>query len=327
MLIADRRYRARGGRRGLVGDVAIWAVPFGIIGGRLYHVITTWQPYFGSGGHPLDAFKIWEGGLGIWGAIALGGVGAYIGCRRHGVRAAAVRRRRGARRSWSRRRSAGGATGSTRSCSAGRRRCRGGCRSTRPTGRRATRRTRRSSPTFLYESLWCLGAAAVVVWADRRWRLGHGRAFMLYVALYTAGRFWIELLRIDDANHILGLRVNTWVSSLAFVGAVVAFVISARLPARPRDAGRAPARPVPVRRSRRARAGPGRPPTRPSRTRTWTRRAAPRPRRPPDATAHDRTASRCVPLRHAQDRARPCRARDTAIPDRVLTSAGGGVLP
>ena len=67
-----------------------------------------------------------------------------------------------------------------------------------------------------------------MVWADRRCRLGHGRAFMLYVALYTAGRFWIELLRIDDANHILGLRVNTWVSSLVFVGAVVAFVISAR---------------------------------------------------------------------------------------------------
>src|SRR4029079_2644444 len=86
VLIADRRWRARGGRRGLVADVAVWAVPFGIIGGRIYHVFTSWQPYFGSGGHPLDALKIWEGGLGIWGAIALGGVGAYIGCRVKGVR-------------------------------------------------------------------------------------------------------------------------------------------------------------------------------------------------------------------------------------------------
>ena len=63
----------------------MWAVPFGIVGGRLYHVITTPQPYFGEGGHPMDAFKIWEGGLGIWGAVALGALGAWIGCRRRGV--------------------------------------------------------------------------------------------------------------------------------------------------------------------------------------------------------------------------------------------------
>ena len=81
----DRRYVARGGRSGTVADVAVWAVPFGIAGGRIYHVITSWEPYFGSGGHPIDAFKIWEGGLGIWGAVAFGAVGAYIGCRRQGI--------------------------------------------------------------------------------------------------------------------------------------------------------------------------------------------------------------------------------------------------
>jgi prolipoprotein diacylglyceryl transferase len=227
VLVADRRWRARGGERGLVADVAIWAVPFGIIGGRIYHVITSWQPYFGHGGHPLNALAIWEGGLGIWGAITLGGVGAWIGCRRHGVRlppfadalapglllAQAI----GRWGNWFNQELFGRPT-------------------TLPWGLRIDPAHRPPGfeqyatfhPTFLYESLWCLGAAAVLVWADRRFRLGHGRAFMLYVALYTVGRFWIELLRIDDANHILGLRVNTWVSLLVLVGAVVAFVWSAR---------------------------------------------------------------------------------------------------
>jgi prolipoprotein diacylglyceryl transferase len=83
--IGDRRWRARGGERGVVADVAVWAVPFGIIGGRLYHVITSPQAYFGEGGDPLGAFRIWEGGLGIWGAVVLGGVGAWIGVRRRGI--------------------------------------------------------------------------------------------------------------------------------------------------------------------------------------------------------------------------------------------------
>ncbi len=226
--ITDRRYVARGGRHGTVADVAVWAVPFGIVGGRIYHVITSWQPYFGAGGHPVDALKIWEGGLGIWGAVALGGVGAWIGCRRQGLRlppfadalapGLLVAQATGRFGNWFNQELFGRPT-------------------TLPWGLRIDPAHRPPGygqyatfhPTFLYESLWCLGAAVVIVWADRRFRLGHGRAFMLYIALYTAGRFWIELLRIDDANHILGLRVNTWVSMLAFAGAVVAFVLSARL--------------------------------------------------------------------------------------------------
>jgi prolipoprotein diacylglyceryltransferase len=83
-------------------------------------------------------------------------------------------------------------------------------------------------PTFLYESLWNVGVAVLVVWAERRFRLGHGRVFALYVAAYTAGRFWIEGLRIDEAIHFLGLRLNEWTSIVVFVGAVVYLVVSAR---------------------------------------------------------------------------------------------------
>ena len=76
--LGDRRYRQAGGGRNIVADVAIVAVPFGIIGGRLYHLITSPDAYFGAHGRPLNAFKIWEGGLGIWGAVALGTLAAWI---------------------------------------------------------------------------------------------------------------------------------------------------------------------------------------------------------------------------------------------------------
>ena len=86
LMIGDRRWAARGGERGVIYDIALWAVPFGLIGGRLYHVMTDWKTYFGEGGAgPAAALRIWDGGLGIWGAVALGGVGAWIACRRRGI--------------------------------------------------------------------------------------------------------------------------------------------------------------------------------------------------------------------------------------------------
>ncbi len=83
-------------------------------------------------------------------------------------------------------------------------------------------------PTFLYESLWCIGVAVLVIWADRRFRLGHGRAFALYVAAYCAGRGWIEYMRVDDAHHILGVRLNVWTAILVFLLAVTYLVVSSK---------------------------------------------------------------------------------------------------
>ncbi|MEX3648125.1 prolipoprotein diacylglyceryl transferase family protein, partial [Mycolicibacterium porcinum] len=86
LVIGDRRWQARGGQAGVIYDIALWAVPFGLVGGRLYHVMTDWPTYFGPGGKGLGAaFQVWQGGLGIWGAVALGGVGAWIGCRSRGI--------------------------------------------------------------------------------------------------------------------------------------------------------------------------------------------------------------------------------------------------
>ena len=83
--LTTKRWVERGGDPETVGEIALWAIPFGIIGGRLYHVISTPGPYFGADGDPWAAFEIWNGGLGIWGAVALGALGAYIGARRHHV--------------------------------------------------------------------------------------------------------------------------------------------------------------------------------------------------------------------------------------------------
>ncbi|MFJ1702376.1 prolipoprotein diacylglyceryl transferase [Kitasatospora sp. NPDC088346] len=224
--LGSKRWVARGGAKHTVGDIAVWAVPFGLVGGRLYHVITDHQLYFDDGKNPWNALKIWEGGLGIWGAIALGAVGAWIGCRRRGVPlpayadaiapGIALAQACGRWGNWFNQELYGKPT-------------------TLPWGLEidkvqpdGTVTTGIYHPTFLYESLWCVGVALLVIWADRRFTLGHGRAFALYVAAYTVGRFWIEYLRIDEAHHILGLRLNDWTSILVFAGAVAYLLIGAR---------------------------------------------------------------------------------------------------
>ncbi|MEU6485186.1 prolipoprotein diacylglyceryl transferase [Streptomyces sp. NPDC046887] len=220
----NRRWIARGGRAGTVADIAVWAVPFGLVGGRLYHVITDYQLYFSEGENWVDAFKIWEGGLGIWGAIALGAVGAWIGCRRRGIPlpayadaiapGIALAQAIGRWGNWFNQELYGKPTDLpwALKISAG-----------------ANREAGLYHPTFLYESLWCVGVALLVVWADRRFKLGHGRAFALYVAAYCAGRGWIEYMRVDEAHHVLGLRLNVWTAIVVFLLAVAYIVISARV--------------------------------------------------------------------------------------------------
>jgi prolipoprotein diacylglyceryl transferase len=206
-------------------------VPFGIIGGRIYHVISSPQAYFGEGGEPLRAFAIWEGGLGIWGAIAFGGLGAWIACRRRGIPLPAfadviapgllVAQAIGRLGNWFNNELYGGRTTLP-----------WGLRVYEWDGGEAVRDASGQAialeglyhPTFLYELLWNLAAAAVLVWADRRWRLGHGRVFALYVALYCLGRFWIELLRVDFATTIGGVRINVFVAGLLFLAGVVGFL-------------------------------------------------------------------------------------------------------
>jgi prolipoprotein diacylglyceryl transferase len=205
-------------------------VPFGIAGGRLYHVISSPRAYFGEGGEPLRAFAIWEGGLGIWGAIALGGVGAWIACRRRGIPLPAfadavapgllVAQAIGRLGNWFNNELYGGPTDLPWALRIYE--WSGGSAALGPDGEPIVRGL--FHPTFLYELLWNLAAAALVIWADRRFRLGHGRAFALYVAAYCAGRLWIELLRTDPAETFFGIRLNVFTSIVVGLLAVAYFV-------------------------------------------------------------------------------------------------------
>ncbi|MCX4471060.1 Prolipoprotein diacylglyceryl transferase [Micromonospora sp. MW-13] len=232
-VVTERRLRQRGVAPGAVLDIAVWAVPTGIIGARIYHVITSPEKYFGAGGEPLKAFAIWEGGLGIWGAVAGGALGAWIAARQLGIPFAVVAdalapglplaQAIGRFGNWFNNELYGG-------------------RTTLPWGLRVHDMDPSNPghakvvdgepvllpglyhPTFLYEALWNIGVAALVLVLDRKLRLGKGRAFALYVMGYTAGRFWIELMRTDEATHILGVRLNVFTAALVFVGALIYFL-------------------------------------------------------------------------------------------------------
>ncbi|GAB7072064.1 prolipoprotein diacylglyceryl transferase [Mycobacterium hodleri] len=217
--LTQRRWRARGGNPDDVADIALWAVPFGIVGGRIYHVVTDPELYFLPGRDPIKAFYIWDGGLGIWGAVALGAVGAWIGCRRRGINlldfgdalapglilAQAIGR-------WG---------NYFNQELYGRPTTLPWALQIDPAHRPADTPTiGLYHPTFLYESLWNVAVAILLLWVDRRFTMSRGKLFALYVAAYTVGRGAIEALRIDHANHFLGLRLNDWTSLIVLLAAV-----------------------------------------------------------------------------------------------------------
>ena len=238
LVIGDRRWEARGGERGVIYDIALWAVPFGLIGGRIYHLMTDWRTYFGEGGAGLGAaLRIWEGGLGIWGAVAFGGVGAWIACRRRGIPLPAF--------------GDAIAPGIVLAQAIGRlgnyfNQELYGRETTLPWGMEVFYRRDASGmvdvhsldgvstgqvaavvhPTFLYEMLWNVLVFVLLLYADRKYRLGHGRLFALYVASYCVGRFCVELLRDDTATQIAGIRINVFTATFVFVGAVVYMVLA-----------------------------------------------------------------------------------------------------
>ncbi|KRO36386.1 MAG: prolipoprotein diacylglyceryl transferase [Actinobacteria bacterium BACL15 MAG-120619-bin91] len=209
----------------VVSEVAFVAVPSGIIGGRIYHVISSPNAYFGKGGEPVDALKIWEGGLGIWGAISIGLLGAYLRYKSLGKKvelpsfavfadalapgilfAQAI----GRFGNWFNGELFGRPLDSWWAVEIPSR--------YRPSG---YSQFESFHPTFLYEAIWCtVIAILIIVLGDK---LKAGQSFALYVAAYCVGRFFIEWIRIDTANTIAGLRVNVWVSVLVGAGAALYF--------------------------------------------------------------------------------------------------------
>ena len=227
VLWAKRRYADRGGNPEIVLDVAIAAIPAGIIGGRIYHVLTDWPKYFGEGGNPWQAFNIAAGGLGIWGAVALGTLAGWLVLKWRKIPVAPMldavaptiilAQGIGRLGNWFNQELHGGPT-------------------TLPWGLEIYERVDEAGnlapvsgvstgevlavvhPTFLYELVWNVAICVLLVWLDRRFRLGGGLVFALYVAGYTLGRFFIELIRTDAATEVFGgLRINTVTSAVVFL--------------------------------------------------------------------------------------------------------------
>ena len=231
--IGNRRYREIGGAPGVVGDVAIFAVPAGVIGGRVYHVLTSPEKYFGTGGSPIEALYIWQGGLGIWGAISLGALAAFWAYRRHPKRGdigfarfadalapgLLIAQAIGRFGNWFNKELFGSPLNAPWALEI-------------PVNYRPIGYSKFETfhPTFLYEAIWCTLVAFLLVRVGKRKKLAAGSLFAFYVALYSLGRGFIELIRIDEANLILGLRLNIWTSALLFAsGLAYAFRINRKI--------------------------------------------------------------------------------------------------
>lgn len=215
--IARRRWAARGGDPEDITTIALVAVPAGLVGARLYHVITDWSRLYSGGRWWPDAFLIWNGGLGIPGGVLLGTVAGVLVCRRlridwrHVADSAApaipVAQAIGRLGNWFNQELYG-----------------------RPSDLPWALRIdfpegyppgTTFHPTFLYEALWNLALAGLIIAAGRRWVLRPGRWMAVYVVGYGLGRLWVESLRIDTATEILGFRVNTWISLVAILGGLL----------------------------------------------------------------------------------------------------------
>ena len=223
------RWKRRGLPEEAVWDIAIWAIPFGIIGGRLYHVVSSPAAYFGANGDLSLIPQIWRGGLGIWGAVALGAVGAWIGCRRAGIKLSTfadvgvpgllLAQAVGRWGNWFNQELFGSPTDVPWGLEID---------ANNPNFPDGTAPGTLFHPTFLYESLWCLAGVALLLALDKRFRLRGGRLFWIYAAYYTLGRLWIEILRIDDAEMItffgVTQRLNVWTSIGLLIFSVGMFI-------------------------------------------------------------------------------------------------------
>lgn len=247
LYFTQARYVRAGGDANVVWDATIIAIPAGVIGGRAYHVITDHHKYFCADCDPVDVLRITNGGLGIWGAIALGTIAVAVMFKIRGMRLApfadaaapaiVLAQAIGRLGNWFNQELYGRPTDVPWALEIYRRVDEEG--NYAPVAGTSTGEVLTTvHPTFLYELLWNVAICLLLVWAHKRFRLGGGQVFALYVAGYTAGRFWIELMRDDEATLLFdAVRVNAVVSVVAFALAVVAFVVLGKRYCRDVDRG------------------------------------------------------------------------------------------
>lgn len=235
VVITSRRLTKRGAEPGVVLDIALWAVPLGIIGARIYHVLTHPNDYFYQGANvwnplqPGAIWNIWEGGNAIYGSLIGGAIGVWIGCRMTGIRfwsfadalapGLLVAQAAGRLGNWFNHELFGMPTdlpwgleieSSNVAFPAG-----------LPDGTLF-------HPTFLYEIIWNLAGAALIILLERRLNLRWGKAFAIYLIWYGLGRSFFEAIRVDPSEMFLGVRVNVWASWAAVILGIVILIVQRR---------------------------------------------------------------------------------------------------
>ena len=233
MALTVRRYKARGGNPDTVWDAAIVAIPAGIIGGRAYHVITDYDSYFGPGKDWKQIFNFTAGGLGIMGAVTLGTLAVwalfkykkvsllpFADAVAPGIILAQAIGRLG---NYFNQELYGRPTDVPWALDIYYRVDESGAFAPL-TGRSTGEVIASVHPTFLYEMIWNLSVFFFLIWAEKKFRLGNGRVFVLYIASYALGRIFMEFMRDDAANLIFGLRVNMVVSTVLFIVATIVFI-------------------------------------------------------------------------------------------------------
>jgi prolipoprotein diacylglyceryl transferase len=237
--LTGRRWTAMGGDWELVTRVAVWGVGFGVLGARLYHDITSWNEVPSPKWQGI--WEVWKGGLGIWGGILFGTLAGAVVLRRAGVSVAKfmdaaapgllLAQGIGRIGNWWNQELYGKPTHL-------------------PWGLKIDSEHRTIAylgsatfhPTFLYELIWDFIGVGLLIWVGRRFRIRPPGLFALYVSWYCFGRFFEELLRVDPAHHIAGLRLNAWVSAILFVASTTYFILHQRSgrPRAPREQKREP---------------------------------------------------------------------------------------
>lgn len=226
--IGSRRWAAKGGHKGVILDIALWCVPIGIVGARIFHVLTHFDFYFHTGADPLDVFKIWEGGLAIYGGLIFGVLGAWLGARSIGVRFLAI--------------ADALAPGILVAQAIGRignyfNQELFGIPTNLPWGLEIPSTNKAYPvgfpdgvlfhPTFLYELIWdLLGFVLIIFVLQKRMNLANGRTLATYLIYYSIGRAFVESIRIDPSDYYLGLRTNVWSALITVVLGVGLFIWS-----------------------------------------------------------------------------------------------------
>jgi prolipoprotein diacylglyceryl transferase len=221
--LAQRRWERIGGEPGTMAALALWGVPGGLIGARLYSLLTSWG--VDTNGHWYRALGIWRGGLGIWGGVVGGIALGAVGVRRHHLPlrplldcvapAFAIGQAIGRWGNYFNQELYGRPS-----------KLPWAVKIDNPGPPYLPHST--FQPTFLYESIWDLVVLGLVVWVERRFRIRRGYLIAAYAAFYTFGRFWTEYLRIDNAHRFWGLRLNDWTSIVVFVVATVVLLTRGR---------------------------------------------------------------------------------------------------